>query len=183
MEENIIISLQSSSNEFYDAFFKIISHAVSWVGALVIFLVILLLINKKFGLTFGLGLLGIVGVNYLIKMIVNRPRPFEVNDLIINKLSTIGMSFPSGHMVSATFIVFSVLFLIMQIIKNKESKLKNNKWLWAGLLIVGVLVIVLTGISRMYLGQHYLTDLFGGFVVGIFGFIITCQIYKKVEKK
>ena len=183
MEENIIINLQSASNEFYDVFFKIISHAVSWIGALIIFFVILMFVNKKFGLTFGFGLLGIVGVNYLIKMIVNRPRPFEVNELIINKLSTIGMSFPSGHMVSATFIVCSVLFLIRQILKNKNSKLKNNKWIWTSLFIAGAIIILLAGLSRMYLGQHYLTDLIGGFVVGILGFIITCQIYKKVEKK
>lgn len=183
MEENIIINLQSASNGFLDAFFKIISHAVSWIGALIIFFVILVFINKKFGLTFGLGLLCTVGVNYIIKMIVNRPRPFEMNELIINKLSTIGMSFPSGHMVSATFIVCSVLFLILHILKNKDNKLKSSTLLRIGMVIASAIIILLAGLSRMYLGQHYLTDLIGGFIVGIVGFVITCQIFKKVENK
>ena len=182
MEQNIIINLQKNGNIFWDIFFQIQSNIASWVGVLCLFLVIILFINKKFGIFFGYGFLVTIGFNYLLKVIVNRPRPFEANSQIINKLSTIGKSFPSGHMVSATFMVLSILFLLYML--NKSGKLNVLSKTWCKILVItlGVIFVILTGIARLYLGQHYITDLLGGVIVAFIGFFITAVMYKKLDK-
>ena len=183
MEVNIIIALQSISNKFFDVFFQGVSYLASWIGAIFLFAIIIIFINKKFGITFGLGLLASIGINYLLKTIINRPRPFEVNSQIVNKLQTIGKSFPSGHMLSCVFIVLSIWLLIKTLHKSGKLKLFDKLYIKIIAYVVGILFIVLTAISRMYLGQHYLTDLIGGVVVATLGFVLTFIVYKRFDKK
>lgn len=183
METNIIIALQSISNRYLDVIFQGVSYLASWVGAIFLFLILILFVNKRFGIVFGVGFLMTIGVNYLLKVIINRPRPFEANPQIINKLQTLGKSFPSGHMVSCTFIVLAIWVLIK--ILQKKGKLGFLTKLPAKifLVILSVAFIILTAISRMYLGQHYLTDIIGGIVVSLIGFCVTYFVYKKFDKK
>lgn len=183
MEERIIIGLQSISNVFLDVVFQGISYVASWLGAIFLFLVIIIFVNKKFGFVFGGGFLFTIGFNYLLKVIVNRPRPFEINEQIVNKLQTIGKSFPSGHMVSATFIVFTLFYLFKKLNECGKFKLWNKKWFKIISIVFGVAFIVLTAISRMYLGQHYLSDIFVGIIVAVFGFFATLFVFKKIEKR
>lgn len=182
MEEKIIIFLQSRSSKFLDLFFQGVSYLASWIGAIFLFIVILLFVNKKFGLTFGLGMLCSIGLNYILKTLIARPRPYVANQNIIDKLTTIGYSFPSGHMVSVTFMVLAILLLIKYLPKTKKYKYLSKKWVKIVFYLIAVLFIILTAISRMYLGQHFLSDIIGGVLIAILCFKITLLIYKKIEK-
>lgn len=110
--------------------------------------------NKKIGLSIFANLCMITGLNVLLKQIVQRPRPTEYK--IITET---GYSFPSGHsMISMAFYGF-LIYLIYQYVKNKYLKISLIAFL--SILIISI------GISRIYLGVHYTSDVIAGFCIAI----------------
>lgn len=110
--------------------------------------------NKKIGLSIFVNLCIITGLNVLLKQIVQRPRPTEYR--IITET---GYSFPSGHsMISMAFYGF-LIYLIYQYVKNKYLKI--------GLIVFLSILIISIGISRIYLGVHYTSDVIAGFCIAI----------------
>ena len=127
-------------------------------GAIFIILLTVILIavikNKKIGLSILANLAIITILNQLLKRILQRPRPTEYR--IIEES---GYSFPSGHsMISMAFYGY-LIYLIYKYVENK-----NAKWILISLLSV---LICLIGISRIYLGVHYTSDVLGGFLISI----------------
>lgn len=183
MEEKIIIWLQTMSNDFYDVFFQSISYLVSWIGAIFVFLAILIFIDKKFALIMGLGYVFSISVNFLLKVIIARPRPYVANPNIVNKLTTIGYSFPSGHSVSVIFIVLAIVFLMIILHRKNKFKLYDKLWFRILLFVLATLIVIFTIIARMYLGQHYLSDILGGLSLGAVCFVATYFVYKKIAMK
>lgn len=179
----MILWLQGNGNKFYDVIFQGISYVVSWIGALFLFVVIIIFVNKKYGIFFGICFLITIGLNYLLKIIVHRPRPYVSNPDIINKLTTLGYSFPSGHMVSVTFIILTVILLFY--IQNKQNKFKlwQKTWFKTLFFVFASILILLTAIARMYLGQHYLSDIIGGIMLSFAMFFISLLVYLKMVKK
>ena len=93
-------------------------------------------------------------INQLLKRIIERPRPEGFR--IVEEL---GYSFPSGHsMVSMAFYGFFI-YLIYNKVQNRYIK-----WISISLL---TLLIILIGISRIYLGVHYASDVLAGFLLSI----------------
>lgn len=110
--------------------------------------------NKKIGLSIISNIVIIAVLNQLLKRILQRPRPTEFR--IVEET---GYSFPSGHsMVSMAFYGY-LIYLIYRYIKNKYVK-------WTLITILSIL-ICLIGISRIYLGVHYTSDVLGGFLLSI----------------
>ena len=127
-------------------------------GAIFIILLTVILIavikNKKIGLSILANLAIITILNQLLKRILQRPRPTEYR--IIEES---GYSFPSGHsMISMAFYGY-LIYLIYKYVENK-----NVKWILISLLSV---LICFIGISRIYLGVHYTSDVLGGFLISI----------------
>ena len=131
------------------------------VAILVSLAIILLIVvrDKKIGCLIW-GNLGIATLlNQILKYVVQRPRPMEYR--IIDES---GYSFPSGHsMVSAAFYGF-LIYLIYKNVKNKYVK-------WLSILGLSMLVILI-GVSRIYLGVHYTSDVIAGFLIAISYLII-----------
>jgi len=95
--------------------------------------------------------------NWLIKNIVARPRPSEpLVDVI--KLET-GYSFPSGHVMFYTIFFGLLVFLILRYVPRTAGRA-------IVLLMLGGMIL-LVGISRMYLGAHWLSDVIAGYLVGL----------------
>ena len=120
---------------------------------------ILVLKDKLLSLSINLNLFLISTLNYLIKLIITRPRP-NISSII--KVS--GYSFPSGH--AATSLAFYG-FIIYLIYKNV-----NNKHLKAILISFICLLIILVGVSRIYLNVHYFSDVMGGYIFALLYLII-----------
>lgn len=138
--------------------------AIYLIGiAIVLFVVIK---NKKIGIAI-ISNLGIVTIlNQLLKRILQRPRPEEFR--IINET---GYSFPSGHsMISMAFYGF-LIYLIYKNIKNKYLK-------WSLITVLEVLIVSI-GVSRIYLGVHYTSDVLAGFLISISYLIIYISMINK----
>ena len=157
-EIEIIKYIQNLKNPFFDAFFSFFTFLASFWGVLILFFAFLLFLNKRYAIKFFVVYVINIGINFLLKIVINRPRPFEVSNEVLNSMQALGKSFPSGHMVSATTISFFICLYLFKKYKSFSARLI--------IIVAHILFLVCVGISRMYLGQHYLTDLIAGVLVG-----------------
>lgn len=181
MDLKIVIFFQKLSCLPLDIFFQIASYMVSWVGAMFLLLMTFFFCSKKFAGIFSVGYLLAVLCNFILKEIISRPRPYESSELVVNKLNTIGYSMPSGHAVSAVFLLLTVIFAI-KIFRDKIKVFNNKKFCLLSYFLAGI-IFVCGCVSRLYLGQHYLTDILAGIVVGCLFFVFSVFIYKRLLKK
>jgi undecaprenyl-diphosphatase len=107
-------------------------------------------------------------LNWLIKLLVARPRPSASFVEIIQHAS--GNSFPSGHVMS--YVAFWGLLFSFGIIL-----FKGNYWWRIALLIISGAFVVLVGPSRIYLGDHWATDVLGAYLIGGLLLGVTLWIY------
>jgi undecaprenyl-diphosphatase len=111
-------------------------------------------------------------LNWLIKILVARPRPSASLVDVIQQAS--GNSFPSGHVMS--YVAFWGLLFSFGLIL-----FKGNHWWRTALLIVSGLFVVLVGPSRIYLGDHWATDVLGAYIISglLLGVSLWIYLYLK----
>ncbi|MFP4008377.1 MAG: phosphatase PAP2 family protein [Spirulinaceae cyanobacterium] len=149
----VIEWLQSGLGTSWQNLFIAITYVGSDYAYIVLLSVYYWLIDPISGRKLGM-LMGLTyGLNLLLKEIINRPRPFEINPNIalesLQKTSE-STSFPSGHAQgSATFWFYL-------------AAVYQKSWLWW---FSGILVF-LVSLSRVYLGVHYLGDVVAGIILG-----------------
>jgi len=98
--------------------------------------------------------LGSTTFTALMKDLFQRERPFN------NLLSVQTYSFPSGHATTAMALYGFVAYLLIRFSQNFAQKIR--------IFTIAVLFIILIGLSRVVLSQHYLSDVLGGYLVGVF---------------
>lgn len=144
--------VQNLRCNFMTSFFKLYSTLGStWFYVLLV--VLLMLLKSKKEIWVGIHLLIGQGLNRLIKYIIKRPRPPQRLHLV----KETNYSFPSGHSMSA-MIGYGLL-----IIEVYQSSLKYKKLIMTLL----AMMILLIGLSRIYLGVHYFSDVIGGFLIAL----------------
>ena len=165
-EKEIIYWLQSLSSPFLDSLFQIFTMFGEEMVVIAVLGLIYWSINKKVGERLGITVFISLGLNSVLKFIFMRPRPFMVDESIVNLRPETagGYSMPSGHAQSASTLFFGAY----QFLKKRF------------LLIVAVIITVLVSISRMYIGVHYLSDVVVGSLLGI---LVTYFLYKWLGKK
>lgn len=146
---------------------KVITNVGGVLGVIVIATIIsiILFVKKKKLIVLltwiNLGCCALL--NQILKRIIQRPRPTGYR-----LIEEDGYSFPSGHsMISAAFYGFFI-YLIFKNVKNKYLK-------WGSISLLSLL-ICLIGISRIYLGVHYTSDVMAGFVISISYLVIFTSI-------
>lgn len=109
-----------------------------------------------------LGTLGGKLLNTILKLSYERPRPTIVESVT----DVYSASFPSGHAMSSMVVYGSVAYLVGRL--EAKHGLRYTTWIFAAI------AIILIGISRMYLGVHYPSDVIAGFIAGIawLGFVV-----------
>ena len=139
------------------------------MGEEVFFMLLVLLfywcIDRRTGVRLAILLLFSGYVNTVAKVLANQPRPFQYDTQVHQLFEASGGGFPSGH-TQNTVVIWGYM-----------ASRAQNVWLW----VIAGLLMVLTPLSRVYLGVHFPTDLIGGYLLGISLFLVYCWLEPRVE--
>lgn len=163
--EQIRIAPLTSTSIFIDIVFDLIPMI-----AISILLSIFLLRRycNKFALFFAITVFFDALVVLILKEIVKRPRPLEG---IIPKTD---FAFPSGHTANAVVFFGFLTYLVMH--KSKSRIIKGIT------ISLSCFMILLIGFSRIYLNVHWLTDVIGGFGLGLYILTLSVMIKEHTGK-
>ena len=167
----VLYFLESIRNPVLDAFFSVITHLGSETLFLAIAIICFWCVSKKGG--YYLMVSGLFGtlVNRALKLIFRIPRPWvkDPNFTIVEaaREEATGYSFPSGHTQS-----------VVNVLGCPARSTKN-----IALRIVLIVLILLTAISRMYLGVHTPLDVGVSLVIGTAFVLVFYPIFEKIEEK
>ena len=164
------IIVEKMRSNFLTNIMKIITNCGSAFTIITISILISIFVkNKKIGICIWINTIIITLLNVLLKNILQRPRP-EGFRLIDES----GYSFPSGHsMVSMAFYGLIIYFVFTNI---KNKKIRNV------ICTILTILIILIGISRIYLGVHYASDVLAGFLISIGYLIVFIEVVLKLLK-
>ncbi len=124
--------------------------------------------HRREALLFVLVVLMGFMINFALKNIIERPRP-DISPLI----SESTYSFPSGHAMNSFVFYTTLSFYIYHFTRRKLLSLVVT--------IFSIIIILLIGLSRVYLGVHYPSDILAGYVVGFWWFVTALVIEKTLD--
>ena len=149
---------------------------ISWAGfapQVIIITAVIILIIYFLGLHWE-ALMAIIaalfstGINLLVKDLVQRPRPGASMVNVIDTLNS--YSFPSGHVMYYIGFLGFIGFLVFSLMKPSVKR--------SILLTLIGFPIVMIGVSRIYLGQHWASDVLGAYLLGSLTLVAIIQCYR-----
>jgi len=148
---NFLINMR---NDSLDNYFKLLTRLGNTLTVVLIMSGFLVIMKKHDRINLFLILVSSTILNRVIKAIIKRPRPEHLR-IITEK----GFSYPSGHATAAIALYGFLLYLVYGRVQNKYLKVF--------LMIVLIYIILTIGLSRIYLGVHYPSDILGGYLLSI----------------
>ncbi len=166
-EVEIIRHIQMIRTAFGDGFFKLVTN----LGDEMFFIAVAVLFFWCFDKRFGYKLINVYlmgcSVVEVLKIIVARPRPFNYDGVVSVGEKTGGYSFPSGHSHS---------------IGNLSTQLSCKFRKLPVYITAGVIVLIVV-FSRLYLGQHFLSDVLVGLTLGVGLAMLFSMLYELLGDK
>ena len=108
-------------------------------------------------------------VDELLKLLFARPRPSVVPHL----RTVVSASFPSGHAMESAIIYLTLGALLMRVVKGRITKIYCMG--------MAIFLTLIVGVSRVFLGVHYPTDVVGGWMLGFLWAAITFLATRRFE--
>lgn len=173
-DQSIINAVQGMENEGLTRIMKgftfLGSSLVATLLSVIAFLFLwLVLRHRKELLMFLLSVGGSEIWNIIIKNWMQRQRP---NTHRLIEIS--GFSFPSGHSMAAFALYGTLTYLLWRHIPSLAGRI--------AMIVIGVALTLLIGISRIYLGVHYPSDVFGGYLASATWLMLSIYIFEKYWK-
>ena len=161
---DFITMIQQIDTPLLVSFFRAITSLGDELFYLILFPFLLWCVDFYLGIKVGIIFLLSVYANAGIKEIFQQPRPFEILPEI-QKVYATGYGFPSGHAQSSLVVWGSIAYL--------------KKQIW--IRILSILLILLIGFSRIYLGVHFPTDVLGGWLIGGLVLCLSYFVFSKIK--
>ena len=167
LDSSVYSIVTFSKTDFLTGFHKFITFFASEIMVGLISLVFILIFkNKRYGVFAIVNAVNIVVLNIVLKLIFMRDRPYDL--MIINES---GYSFPSGHAMAALGFYGFIIYLIWHFNLSKKAKIIFT--------ILLAILILLIGVSRIYLGVHYASDVLAGYMVSTIYLILYITFVSK----
>lgn len=147
------------------------SLAVLIAGCCTVLVLLLFAGRWSTGLFLAVVLSGAAGLNYGLKPLFGRARPEIVRH--VQLVDT--LSFPSGHALISTSVYLGLLLIGSSLLSDRRSRLF--------LRAMTFLLIFLVGVSRIYLGVHYPTDVLAGWTLGLVWFSLCWLLARSAERR
>lgn len=123
--------------------------------------------GQKLSSVFVWGIVVNEAIVYLLKIMVHRSRP------LLAVVTENDFSFPSGHTAASVFFYGFLIFYATKYITNT---------FWRGVVrVVSAVLCILVPISRLYLGEHYLTDVLASIIIASTVILFTVKWWEKAS--
>ncbi|MFH1662363.1 MAG: phosphatase PAP2 family protein [Chloroflexota bacterium] len=154
---------------FVDSLMRAVSSIGDTIPAVIIVLfvvTVLLFFKRRLEALYVAALLSLAALFiWLIKVLVDRPRPgYEL-------LGNGGLSFPSGHVSYIVVLLGFLIYLLPGLVKHRV--------IVTALQAIMVILILLMMASRIYLGEHWPSDVLGGIMLGGLMLVPVIILYNK----
>lgn len=172
----VTLAIQQIDLPFLSILMRFISELgntfIEIISILTATLVALILRNYRTSLIIAISSVGAIVLSIFLKALVERPRP---DPHVINQIGEFlkNDSFPSGHVL---YFIGLYGFLIFFIHTHFKIGLLRSF-----LLTLFTLMIILIGVSRIYLGAHWFSDTLGSYLIGTVWLYLMVYIYKKIH--
>lgn len=162
----IIMTLQNMRNDILTGIFTFFTICTEVPVITVLTAILYWCVNKRAGLRTLFTLCGSLNINSGIKNYIKMPRPIGMESLESLRVETAtGYSFPSGHTQTSTTFWTSLMLLF------------KKTWIY----IIGTIMILGAGVSRLYLGVHWPTDVIAGWIFGIVLSILFVKLFDYID--
>lgn len=150
---------------------------VQWaiVSVLLVSTFIFLLDKKREAVMVIVSALGSLSISQFFKLLVARPRP---DGTLVIQMDTYfkSNSFPSGHVMF--YVGFYGFLVFLTFIFIKKKLLRNF------MLATLSVPVILGGVSRVYLGVHWFSDVLGAYLIGFVWLLLVIHLYEtQIRKK
>lgn len=171
----IDLTITRAVQSYHGVVFDRLMFGISWIGfspqSMIFGLVpvfVLFAAGLRWEATVGLLAASSVAVTTVVKLIVQRPRPSIDLVNVISDLSQSG--FPSGHVLAFTAFSGFLAFLAHTLLKRS--------WVRTVLITVFLVLALSMGVSRIYQGHHWFSDVMGAYLLGSLWLAFSIRVYR-----
>ncbi|MGO3237736.1 MAG: phosphatase PAP2 family protein [Psychroflexus halocasei] len=176
LDESLFLILNTLTSDISNHFWVLVTKPLFWAPLFVLFFVLFFVsFKRKTAVLYSAGIItsfwGVYAITYIVKTIVERPRPL-LNEKLIEHMNVLyeptGFSFFSGHASTSTAAAIFFYFVF-----RAQTK-------WAKLVFLFPLIFAT---SRIFVGVHYPSDILVGGTVGLIFGSICYTVFQKLNEK